>query len=150
LNPSATQGTEGSTQMGDYIRRTRRKRPSTYSACRSSREQRRALEMLAGTPRGLTEHFLLGHGFSVEMLSRLVLAKLRSTERGFEQASRIALSKSRFYNNSCGARSRTASGSPVFSSSSKARSKTAVISTMASGPNAPNGCIGIVAGKRTG
>jgi hypothetical protein len=32
--------------------------------------------MLAGTPRGLTEHFLLGHGFSVEMLSRLVLAKL--------------------------------------------------------------------------
>jgi hypothetical protein len=47
-----------------------------YSECRSSREQRRALEMLAGTPRGLTEHFLLGHGFSVEMLSRLVLAKL--------------------------------------------------------------------------
>jgi hypothetical protein len=32
--------------------------------------------MLAGTPRGLTEHFLLAHGFSVEMLSRLVLAKL--------------------------------------------------------------------------
>jgi hypothetical protein len=58
------------------MRRTRRKRPSTYSASRSSREQRRALELLAGTPRGLTEHFLLGHGFSVEMLSRLVLAKL--------------------------------------------------------------------------
>jgi hypothetical protein len=32
--------------------------------------------MLAGTPRGLTEHFLLAHGFSVEMLSSLVLAKL--------------------------------------------------------------------------
>ena len=32
--------------------------------------------MLAGTPRGLTEQFLLGHGFSVEMLSSLVLAKL--------------------------------------------------------------------------
>jgi hypothetical protein len=62
--------------MGDYIRRTRRKRPSTYSASRSSREQRRALEILAGTPRGLTEHFLLGHGFSVDMLSGLVLAKL--------------------------------------------------------------------------
>jgi hypothetical protein len=32
--------------------------------------------MLAGTPRGLTEHFLLGHGFSAEVLSRLVVAKL--------------------------------------------------------------------------
>jgi hypothetical protein len=32
--------------------------------------------MLAGTPRGLTEYFLLAHGFSVEMLSSLVLAKL--------------------------------------------------------------------------
>jgi hypothetical protein len=32
--------------------------------------------MLAGTPRGLTENFLLAHGFSVEMLSRLVLTKL--------------------------------------------------------------------------
>jgi hypothetical protein len=32
--------------------------------------------MLAGTPRGLSEHFLLGHGFSVEMLSSLVLAEL--------------------------------------------------------------------------
>jgi hypothetical protein len=32
--------------------------------------------MLAGTPRGLTEQFLLAHGFSVEMLSSLVLAKL--------------------------------------------------------------------------
>jgi hypothetical protein len=62
--------------MGDYMRRARRKRPSTYSASRSSREQRRALEILAGIPRGLTEHFLLGHGFAVEMLSSLVLAKL--------------------------------------------------------------------------
>jgi hypothetical protein len=32
--------------------------------------------MLAGTPRGLTEPFLLGHGFSVEMLSSLVLGEL--------------------------------------------------------------------------
>jgi hypothetical protein len=32
--------------------------------------------MLAGTPHGLTEHFLLAHGFSVEKLSRLVLANL--------------------------------------------------------------------------
>jgi hypothetical protein len=32
--------------------------------------------MLAGTPRGLTEPFLLGHGFSTEMLSSLVLGEL--------------------------------------------------------------------------
>ena len=56
--------------------RTRRKRPSTSSASRLSREQRRALKRLADTPRGLTEHFLLAYGFSVEMLSSLVLAKL--------------------------------------------------------------------------
>jgi hypothetical protein len=54
----------------------KRKRPSTYSTSRSSREQRRALKLLAGTPRGLTENFLLAHGFSVEMLSSLVLAEL--------------------------------------------------------------------------
>jgi hypothetical protein len=32
--------------------------------------------MLAGTPRGLTQQFLLAHGFSVEMLSSLVLTEL--------------------------------------------------------------------------
>jgi hypothetical protein len=32
--------------------------------------------MLAGTRRGLTEPFLLAHGFSVEMLSSLVLTEL--------------------------------------------------------------------------
>ena len=32
--------------------------------------------MLARAPRGLTEDYLLAHGFSAEMLSRLVLAKL--------------------------------------------------------------------------
>jgi hypothetical protein len=62
--------------MGNYMRRTRRKRPSIYSACRVSREQRRALEKLAGTPRGLPEHLLIAHGFSVEMLSGLVRAEL--------------------------------------------------------------------------
>ena len=57
--------------------RSRRKRPSTpSSASRFSREQRRALKKLAGTPRGLTEDLLIAHGFSVEMLSSLVLAKL--------------------------------------------------------------------------
>jgi len=52
--------------------RNRRKRP--ISSAR--REQRRALKKLADTPRGLTEQFLLAHGFSVETISSLVLAKL--------------------------------------------------------------------------
>ncbi len=55
---------------------SRRKRPSISSTCRFSRERRRALKKLAGTPRGLTEHFLLAHGFSVALLSSLVLSKL--------------------------------------------------------------------------
>jgi hypothetical protein len=66
----------GSTWLCDHMVRTRRKRPSTSSACHFSREQRRALKKLADSPRGLTEHFLLAHGFSAEMLSGLVLAKL--------------------------------------------------------------------------
>ena len=56
--------------------RTRHKKPSTSPASRFSREQRQALKKLADTPRGLTEHFLLAHGFSAEMLSSLVLTKL--------------------------------------------------------------------------
>jgi hypothetical protein len=43
---------------------------------RLTREQRRALKKLAGTPRGLTEHLLLGHGFSDETLSGLLRADL--------------------------------------------------------------------------
>jgi hypothetical protein len=58
------------------MRRIRRKRPSTSSASRFSREQRRALEKLARALAGLTEHFLLARGFSAEMLSSLVLGKL--------------------------------------------------------------------------
>jgi hypothetical protein len=58
------------------MRRTRRRRASAYPASGFSREQRRALKKLAGTPRGLTKQFLLAHGFSVDMLSSLVLAKL--------------------------------------------------------------------------
>jgi hypothetical protein len=57
-------------------RGVRPKKLSTFSASRFSREQRRALEMLARAPRGLTEHFLLAHGLSAEMLSSLVLTKL--------------------------------------------------------------------------
>jgi hypothetical protein len=50
--------------------------PSTSSVSRVNHEQRRALKKLASTPRGLTEHLLIAHGFSVEMLSGLVQAQL--------------------------------------------------------------------------
>jgi MinD superfamily P-loop ATPase len=53
-----------------------RNKPSTSLVSRFIREQRRALKKLAGTPRGLTEHLLIAHGFSVEMLSGLVHAQL--------------------------------------------------------------------------
>ena len=56
--------------------RTPRKKPSASSVCRVSHEQRRALKKLAGTPRGFTEHLLIAHGFSIEMLSGLVQADL--------------------------------------------------------------------------
>jgi hypothetical protein len=36
-------------------------------------EQNRALRMLAGSPRGCTEAIMLAHGFTVEILGRLVL-----------------------------------------------------------------------------
>jgi hypothetical protein len=53
-----------------------RKPFSSSTALPVSREQRRALAMLAGAGRGLTEHFLLGYGISEEALSGLVLAGL--------------------------------------------------------------------------
>jgi hypothetical protein len=51
-------------------------KPPTSSVCRVNHEQRRALKKLAGTPRGLTGHLLIAHGFSVDMLSGLVRAEL--------------------------------------------------------------------------
>jgi hypothetical protein len=44
---------------------------------RSTRERRRALKVLADTPRGISEEVLmLAHGFSAEMLAGLVQAGL--------------------------------------------------------------------------
>jgi hypothetical protein len=37
-----------------------------------SREQRRALRLLAGSPLGVTEAIMLAHGFTIEMLTVLV------------------------------------------------------------------------------
>jgi hypothetical protein len=38
-----------------------------------SRDKRRALRLLAAAPNGATEAIMLAHGFTVEMLGRLVL-----------------------------------------------------------------------------
>jgi hypothetical protein len=49
---------------------------------RLSPEQRRALELLAGSPHGVTEPLLVhGHGFSRVVLASLVRRRLTSTER---------------------------------------------------------------------
>ena len=67
------------------------KKPSTSSVWRCSREQRRALKMLADAPTGVSEEVLVvAYGFSAEMLAGLVLAALarvvtetRTVRRGF-------------------------------------------------------------------
>jgi hypothetical protein len=49
---------------------------------RLSSEQRRALELLAGSPHGATEELLAyGHGFTRRMLARLVRAGLATVQR---------------------------------------------------------------------
>jgi hypothetical protein len=49
----------------------------SFPSMRLSREQRRALKMLADAPRGVGEEVLvIAHGFSAEMLAGLVLAGL--------------------------------------------------------------------------
>ena len=71
--------------------RTPGKKLSTSSVCRCSREQRRALKMLADAPTGVSEEVLVvAYGFSAEMLAGLVLTALarvvtetRTVRRGF-------------------------------------------------------------------
>ena len=46
-----------------------------------SAEQRRALELLAGSPRGCTRARLLADGFTVDMLADLVREGLVTTQR---------------------------------------------------------------------
>jgi hypothetical protein len=41
-------------------------------------DQRRALKLLAGSPRGCTESIMLAHGFRIEMLAQLVRDGLAS------------------------------------------------------------------------
>ena len=45
-----------------------------------SAEQRRALELLAMSPRGFTESIMMAHGFAIEMLAGLARDGLASAE----------------------------------------------------------------------
>jgi hypothetical protein len=54
-------------------------------------ERRRALQLLARSPSGCTESLLLAHGFSPEMVGRLVLDGLVTTQVGVVQAGWRAL-----------------------------------------------------------
>ena len=57
-----------------HMPRIRRKRPPASSMPGFSREQRRALKVLADAPRGVREEILVVvHGFSAEMIADLVL-----------------------------------------------------------------------------
>jgi hypothetical protein len=49
-------------------------------------ERLRALRLLAGSPHGCTEAIMLAHGFTVEVLRRLVLDGLATATRGTVQA----------------------------------------------------------------
>jgi hypothetical protein len=54
----------------------------TTAMTRLNVEQRQALEMLAGSPHGVTEDLLvLAHGFDGDMIAGLVRAKLATTQR---------------------------------------------------------------------
>jgi hypothetical protein len=51
-----------------------------------SAERHRALRLLAGSPLGCTEAIMLAHGFTVEVLRRLVLDGLATATPGTVQA----------------------------------------------------------------
>jgi hypothetical protein len=53
-----------------------------------SRDQRRALRLLADAPNGVTEAIMLAHGFTVEILDLLVLNGLATAERRAMRAGR--------------------------------------------------------------
>ena len=58
---------------------------------RISRDQHRALRLLAGGPHGCTEAIMLAHGFKAELLAALVRDGLASTQPGTMRAGRRQL-----------------------------------------------------------
>jgi hypothetical protein len=59
-----------------------------YRAMAMSRDQRRALRLLAGSPLGVTEAIMLAHGFTIEMLDALVRDGLATAEQREMRAGR--------------------------------------------------------------
>jgi hypothetical protein len=58
------------------------KRAETMSTISAIGERRRALELLSRSPTGCTETLMLAHGFSAEMLGRLVVDGFAGVQRG--------------------------------------------------------------------
>jgi hypothetical protein len=63
-------------------------RPCYRASMAITADQRRALEMLAGSPLGATEAIMLAHGFTNAMLDALVRDGLATTERRAMKAGR--------------------------------------------------------------
>ncbi len=51
-------------------------RPALHERARMTRDQRRALRLLADVPRGIAESLMLAHGFTHDLIAGLVLAGL--------------------------------------------------------------------------
>jgi hypothetical protein len=60
------------------------------------REQRRALELLASSPHGVTEALMLAHWFTVTMLAGLVRAGLATAQREVVKAGRPTIKVERY------------------------------------------------------
>ena len=58
------------------------KRAVTMSAISAIGERRRALDLLSRSPTGCTETLMLVHGFSAEVLGRLVVDGFAGVQRG--------------------------------------------------------------------
>lgn len=63
---------------------------------RLTNQQRRALQTLAGVPRGVTEALMLAHGFATDMLAGLVLAGLATVVTDTVQAGGRMMKVERF------------------------------------------------------
>jgi hypothetical protein len=60
--------------------------PPADPAMVMSRDKRRALRLLAAAPNGATEAIMLAHGFTVEMLGRLVMDEQATATPGIMYA----------------------------------------------------------------
>lgn len=63
---------------------------------RLTADQHRALRLLAGNPRGVTEAMMLAHGFRSQMLARLVLKGLATVTTGTMRAGAATMKVDRY------------------------------------------------------